>query len=75
VTTPCRPLCSPCRAALAVVAELAPIREVLQPVVFSVLLVYYEAIACAQLLHAHSVTTPPHEPSPEVAHWESRLQE
>ncbi|GAQ90902.1 hypothetical protein KFL_007000010 [Klebsormidium nitens] len=60
--------------ALAVVEAVDPIREVLQPVVFSVLLVFYEAVACAQLLHAHSGDHPPQDRSAKVAHWERRLQ-
>lgn len=53
---------------------MAPIREVLQPVVFSVLLVFYEAVAYAQLLHAHSGHSSREDQSGKVAHWERRLQ-
>ncbi|GAQ81700.1 Sensory transduction histidine kinase [Klebsormidium nitens] len=63
------------RALLKVVAAVEPTREVLQPIVFSVLLSFYEALACAQLLPARVPGAPAPHPSSEAAYWERRLGE
>lgn len=57
------------------VAAVAPIREVLQPIFFSVLLCFYEALAYAKLLPARPRGAPVPNPSSEAAYWERRLEE
>lgn len=55
------------READAALGAMGPLRAVLQPTVFSVLVTFYEAVICSQLLHAAAADGAPTAP------WEDRL--